>query len=94
MKAHGKRAGGEETSMTSQMRRTFLRAALICTALVTLAACERDGSFDGDLRHLGQGIFDTSDAARQATAQRPTPDARGIISYLSLIHISEPTRPY
>ncbi len=67
--------------MTSQIRRTFLRAALIGTALVTLAACERDGSFDGDLRHLGQGIFDTSDAARQATAQRPTPDARGIISY-------------
>src|SRR5690606_2982058 len=40
-----------------------------------------DGSFDGDLRHLGEGIFDTSDAARAATAPRPTSDDRGIISY-------------
>jgi murein DD-endopeptidase MepM/ murein hydrolase activator NlpD len=68
-------------SMTSNMTRTLLHTALIGSALALLAGCERDGSFDGDLRHLGQGIFDTSDAARQAAGQRPTPDARGIISY-------------
>ncbi|MFM2356299.1 MAG: hypothetical protein RLZZ528_2035, partial [Pseudomonadota bacterium] len=57
------------------------RWALIGVSLLALAACEQDGSFDGDLRHFGRGGFDTSDAARTAAANRPTPDGRGIISY-------------
>lgn len=59
-----------------------LRHGLILGAsALALAACEPDGSFDGDLRHFGRTGFDTSAAARQATAARPAPDARGVISY-------------
>lgn len=57
------------------------RAACATAALLALAGCETDGSFDGDFRHLGTAGFDTSDAVRQASAARPTPDARGVISY-------------
>lgn len=47
--------------------------------LMSLGACS-DG-FDFDLRGgIGNGL-DTADAARNATAPRPDPDARGIISY-------------
>ncbi|MCY1125857.1 peptidoglycan DD-metalloendopeptidase family protein [Frigidibacter sp. RF13] len=67
--------------MTGKLNRTFARTLLIGGSLLALAACESDGRFDGDLRHFGQGIFDTSDAARNAGAARPTPDPRGIISY-------------
>ena len=67
--------------MTSHKTKTLLRAALLGSALTSLAACERNGSFDGDLRHFGKNIFDTSDAAQRATAARPAADARGIISY-------------
>lgn len=49
-------------------------------AVLALAGCETDGSFDGDLRHFGRGGFDTSEAARNA-APRPASDGRGIISY-------------
>lgn len=49
------------------------------TALALLAGCDRP--LDFDLRgKLGSGA-DTSDAARSATAERPRPDSRGIISY-------------
>lgn len=58
-----------------------IRVALMGVSLLSLAACESNGLFDGDLRHLGKGGFDTSDAVFQATANRPAPDARGIISY-------------
>jgi murein DD-endopeptidase MepM/ murein hydrolase activator NlpD len=60
---------------------TQLRAALIGTALVALAGCADSplGPLDWDLR--GGGALDTSDAALQATASRPAPDARGVISY-------------
>ena len=54
------------------------RAALLGSALILLSACE--GGFDFDLRGLGNG-FDTSDAVRQPTANRPAPDNRGILSY-------------
>lgn len=57
------------------------RVAVMGVSLLSLAACESNGLFDGDLRHLGQGGFDTSDAVFQATSNRPSPDARGIISY-------------
>ncbi|WP_284165590.1 peptidoglycan DD-metalloendopeptidase family protein [Frigidibacter sp. SD6-1] len=67
--------------MTGKLTRTIARTFLIGGSLLALAACESDGRFDGDLRHFGQNIFDTSDAARTAGAARPTPDQRGIISY-------------
>lgn len=51
--------------------------ALMCSAAV-LSGCS-DG-FDLDFRGLGNGP-DTSEAARAATAARPTPDSRGLISY-------------
>lgn len=60
---------------------TLTRALLTGCALLALAACEKDGSFDADLRNFGRGGFDTSAAARQATAARPAADARGVISY-------------
>lgn len=46
-------------------------------ALTVLGACG-DGALDWDLRSNGAS---TSDAARQATVERPQPDARGVISY-------------
>jgi len=66
--------------MTDPRSKTLLRLMLSGTALLTLAACA-GGGFDGDLRGYGKGIFSTSDAALQATGQRPEPDSRGIISY-------------
>ncbi len=54
------------------------RLILLCSAAgIALAACS---DFDLDLRRADNG-FSTTDAARQATATRPRPDARGIISY-------------
>ncbi|NBB98430.1 MAG: LysM peptidoglycan-binding domain-containing protein, partial [Alphaproteobacteria bacterium] len=46
-------------------------------ALLGLTAC---GDFDFDLRNGANG-FSTAEAARQASADRPRPDARGVISY-------------
>lgn len=62
----------------------FRRAPLIpvlglTTALVALAGCQTVKDFDWDLRP--NAGLDTSAAARQATADRPEADARGIISY-------------
>ncbi|MBU2982615.1 LysM peptidoglycan-binding domain-containing M23 family metallopeptidase [Lentibacter algarum] len=48
-------------------------------ALALLAGC--DEPLDLDLRGKFDSAFDTSDAARNATANRPKPDNRGIISY-------------
>ncbi|MBD3787827.1 MAG: M23 family metallopeptidase [Sphingomonadales bacterium] len=59
----------------------LLRASLAASALALLAACDADGTFDADLRNFGQIGFDTSDAAKTATEARPSPDARGVISY-------------
>mgnify|MGYP003472882393 FL=1 len=58
-----------------------IRALVLGASLLALAACEQDGSFDLDFRQFGRGGLDTTDAARQATADRPQPDARGVISY-------------
>lgn len=57
-----------------------IRSKLIMAsaALALLAGC--DEPLDLDLRGQFGGV-DTSDAARKATAQRPRPDDRGIISY-------------
>ena len=51
-------------------------------ALLALAACDEGGleNFDFDLRGDAQQ-FDTTAAARNVTAARPTPDDRGVISY-------------
>lgn len=51
---------------------------MMMVSVLALAACG-DG-LDFDLRD-GVGGFDTSRAARGATAPRPEPDARGVISY-------------
>ena len=58
---------------------TTLRAGIFLASALTLSACAGT-PFDIDLRDLGNG-FDTSDAARSATASRPRADGRGIISY-------------
>lgn len=62
-------------------RTSVLRLLAASSALMGLAACDPDGTFDADLRNWGQIGFDTTDAARQASASRPAPDARGVISY-------------
>jgi murein DD-endopeptidase MepM/ murein hydrolase activator NlpD len=51
------------------------------TALILLGACTEPLDFDlRDNFNTGNGLS-TADAARNATAERPQPDARGIISY-------------
>ena len=56
-----------------------LRATLVLGAsALALSGCISSGPLDWDLR-AGRG--DTSEAARQATAAAPQPDANGIISY-------------
>ena len=69
--------------MTQRMRPTPARPAfrlMAGTLLIgTLSACETP--LDFDLRGKLGSSFDTSDAALKATARRPKPDDRGIISY-------------
>ncbi len=66
----------------SRTKTIHLRAALVGTSLLALAACEPGGNFDLDMRGLGRGGgLDTSAAAERAVQARPTPDSRGIISY-------------
>ncbi|MEZ5778480.1 MAG: peptidoglycan DD-metalloendopeptidase family protein [Paracoccaceae bacterium] len=65
--------------MTISRPAVLLRSACLGAGILTLAACDPDGNFDLDMRGLGGGL-DTTAAANQAQA-RPSPDARGIISY-------------
>jgi len=60
--------------MKFRSRPAVIVAGMAC---LTLTACSEP--FDLDLR--GNSSGGTADAARQATAERPEPDARGIISY-------------
>lgn len=60
---------------------TPLNAGLLSVSLVALTACVGGGPFDGDFRRFGTAGFDTSAAALNATAARPAPDQRGVISY-------------
>ncbi|SNS81603.1 peptidoglycan DD-metalloendopeptidase family protein [Tropicimonas sediminicola] len=53
----------------------------LCVSALALSACSTT-NMDLDLRDIGRG-FDTSDAVMAQTAQRPTPDDRGVISYPS-----------
>lgn len=55
------------------------RVILTTTALALLGACSEP--LDFDMRGNLTNGFDTSEAATQATAERPRPDDRGIISY-------------
>lgn len=63
-----------------------VRGLLLGGSLLAVAACSdgmgRPLNLDFDLRGIGGNNFTTADAAREArAAARPTPDARGIISY-------------
>ena len=66
---------------TKTLRALSLRATLMGISLIGLSGCVNNqiNALDWDLRG-GTGL-DTTDAARQASANRPTPDARGVISY-------------
>ncbi len=60
----------------------FSRFLTLGVALGALSACGPDGNaLDWDLRGMTGGALDTSEAVRNATANRPSPDARGVISY-------------
>ena len=59
--------------------RTLRRLMLAGTALGLLAACDRP--LDFDMRGNFGNTLDTAEAARQPVANRPAPDARGVISY-------------
>lgn len=60
----------------------FTRTVTFLSALALVAGCSGDrfANLDLDLRDKAGGL-DTSAAARQATVNRPKPDARGVISY-------------
>lgn len=64
---------------------TTLRALGLTVSLAALSACTGGqpgmlSDLDWDFRG-GGNTLDTTDAARQATAARPSPDANGVISY-------------
>ncbi len=64
--------------MRAVSKSSLRKCATGVAALAFLAGCE--GPLDYDLR--GQvGGFSTADAVQNATANRPTPDARGVITY-------------
>lgn len=65
--------------MTNFANRLSVRAVLCGSALLTLSACA-DG-LDLDLRGSTGNKFDTTTAAINATQDRPSPDARGVITY-------------
>lgn len=73
----------EESKMTGSPKLRFARQRMALTTvplIAVLAACE--GPLDYDLR--GQiGGFNTTKAAQSATSNRPSPDARGLITYPS-----------
>ncbi|MFY2824943.1 peptidoglycan DD-metalloendopeptidase family protein [Ruegeria sp. MALMAid1280] len=64
--------------MRAVSKSAMLRCATGVAAVAFLAGCE--GPFDYDLRG-NVGGFTTADAAQSATTNRPTPDARGVITY-------------
>ncbi|RUS59186.1 LysM peptidoglycan-binding domain-containing protein [Pseudorhodobacter sp. E13] len=64
------------------MMTRYSRILTVSVALGALSACAPGGGgLDWDLRGIAGGQLSTSDAARQATQQRPRPDARGVIAY-------------
>ncbi|MDU8926663.1 LysM peptidoglycan-binding domain-containing protein [Alisedimentitalea sp. MJ-SS2] len=61
--------------------RISIRPAPYFLAIGALALSACDQPLDLDLRGAFGGGLNTADAARQATAKRPKPDDRGVISY-------------
>ena len=61
-----------------KQRHNRIFAGLMGSAVLLLASC--DQPLDFDLRGFGDG-FNTSDAARRVTTERPQSDTRGVISY-------------
>lgn len=61
--------------VSTRIKHVFLAS----TAIAMLSAC--NGPLDMDLRGNFGGAFNTVNAAQAATAARPKPDSRGIISY-------------
>ncbi|UWQ17034.1 LysM peptidoglycan-binding domain-containing M23 family metallopeptidase [Jannaschia sp. M317] len=59
----------------------MIRVAGLMTAIGVLAGCNGIQGLDLDLRNNAPGGLDTSDAARRAAADRPAPDANGLITY-------------
>jgi murein DD-endopeptidase MepM/ murein hydrolase activator NlpD len=59
--------------------RSGFRVGTSLSVLALLAACSEP--LDLDMRGMMNGGFNTADAARAATAPRPAPDNRGVISY-------------
>ncbi len=57
------------------------RLALLAPALLALGACETP--IDFDMRHLAGGFTTAPAVQERLSADRPAPDARGIISYPS-----------
>lgn len=64
--------------MTVSLRRPA-RLVMAVSALAVVSACS--APLDLDMRDLFGQRLDTTQAATGATAQRPAPDSRGIISY-------------
>jgi murein DD-endopeptidase MepM/ murein hydrolase activator NlpD len=62
-----------------EMRKISRSAPLLATMAFALAACDKP--LDLDMRGAFGNAPSTAEAARNATAPRPQPDARGIISY-------------
>ena len=58
-----------------------LRLSVAAVSLAALSACS--GGLDLDMRGKVGNNFSTADAARSPVANRPEPDARGLISYPS-----------
>ncbi|MEC3861680.1 LysM peptidoglycan-binding domain-containing M23 family metallopeptidase [Mesobacterium sp. TK19101] len=65
--------------MRQSAPRNLLRLSVATLALAALCACS-DG-FDFDMRGKMGDNFSTASAARAASAKRPEPDNRGILSY-------------
>ncbi len=61
--------------------RTGARWGVALAAGVTLAGCAGSDGFDVDMRDRLGARFDTSTAALNSIAIRPTPDSRGVLSY-------------
>ena len=61
--------------------RALIRSRIFLAGASALALAACDGKPDFDLRGPIGGGLDTAGAARAATADRPAPDARGIIAY-------------
>ena len=66
---------------STTLRIPHLRMGLMGLSLLALSGCinDRINALDWDLR--SGNTLDTTSAARQASANRPTPDSRGIITY-------------